>query len=188
MIFPLLKPILVVNNVNLAMLFAILRIPEANVLAKLPTAQFREARKLIVTAILATDMAKHGEIVSKMKDITETFNFDDANHRMLLVQLIIKCADISNEVRPTIVSEKWVTQLLNEFFHQSDTEKSKGLPFAPFMDRDKVTKSGAQVGFIGFVMLPLFEVAAKVLPSMDTGVLPQIREALTYYKSLNVAP
>ena len=45
---------------------------------------------------------------------------------------------------------------------QSDREKAEGLPVAPFMDRDKVTKSSAQIGFIKFVLLPLFENFAKV--------------------------
>ena len=60
------------------------------------------------------------------------------------MNLLIKCADISNEARPQNVSEPWVDCLLNEFFNQSDREKEEGLPFAPFMDRQKVTKSSAQ--------------------------------------------
>jgi hypothetical protein len=45
---------------------------------------------------------------------------------------------------------------------QSDREKEEGLPVAPFMDRDKVTKPTAQIGFIKFVLLPMFEAIAKV--------------------------
>ena len=51
---------------------------------------------------------------------------------------------ISNEVRPKHVSEPWVDNLLEEFFGQSDLEKKEGLPTAPFMDREKVTKPSAQ--------------------------------------------
>lgn len=58
--------------------------------------------------------------------------------------MVIKCADISNEVRPKDVSEPWVDSLLEEFFTQSDLEKAEGLPTAPFMDRQKVTKASAQ--------------------------------------------
>jgi high affinity cGMP-specific 3',5'-cyclic phosphodiesterase 9 len=43
-----------------------------------------------------------------------------------------------------MVAERWLENLLEEFFNQSDLEKRQGLPFAPFMDRLKVTKSGAQ--------------------------------------------
>jgi high affinity cGMP-specific 3',5'-cyclic phosphodiesterase 9 len=39
----------------------------------------------------------------------------------------------------------------------------EGLPVAPFMDREKVTKPGAQLGFIKFVLIPLFETVAKVV-------------------------
>ena len=38
----------------------------------------------------------------------------------------------------------------------------EGLPVAPFMDRDKVTKPTAQIGFIKFVLIPMFETMARV--------------------------
>lgn len=47
---------------------------------------------------------------------------------------------------------------------QSDREKSEGLPVAPFMDRDKVTKPTAQIGFLKFVLIPMFETVTKVKP------------------------
>ena len=71
--------------------------------------------------------------------------------------MLIKSCDISNEVRPTKVAEPWVDCLLEEYFRQSDIEKSTGLPVTPFMDRDKVTKTSAQIGFIKFVLIPMFE-------------------------------
>ena len=80
--------------------------------------------------------------------------------------MLIKCCDISNEVRPMEVSEPWVDCLLEEYFMQSDREKSEGLPVAPFMDRDKVTKPTAQIGFIKFVLIPLFECMNKVSTSV----------------------
>ena len=46
---------------------------------------------------------------------------------------------------------------LQEYFNQSDREKVEGLPVTPFMDRDRVTRSSSQVGFIRFILLPLFE-------------------------------
>ena len=89
-------------------------------------------------------MAKHGEILNKFKGFAETFNYEDANQKQTLMQMVIKCSDISNEVRPSAVAEPWVDNLLEEFFCQSDREKAEGLPTAPFMDRQKVTKPSAQ--------------------------------------------
>jgi high affinity cGMP-specific 3',5'-cyclic phosphodiesterase 9 len=96
--------------------------------------------------------------------------------------MIIKCSDISNEVRPADVAEPWVDGLLHEFFSQSDREKAQGLPTAPFMDREKVTKPNAQVGFINFVLLPLYELLGKVL-DMEPFINP-IRQSLAHYKNL----
>ncbi len=87
--------------------------------------------------------------------------------------------------RPKVISEPWVDRLLEEFFHQSDTEKAAGLPTAPFMDRQKVTKGSAQVGFINFVMIPLYEALGKALPNVDEQIVAPIRSALQYYNSLN---
>ena len=61
------------------------------------------------------------------------------------------------------MSEGWVECLMEEYFHQSDKEKKDSLPVAPFMDRDRVTKPSAQIGFIKYVLLPLFEALSKVL-------------------------
>ena len=104
-----------------------------------------------------------------------------------MFQILLKCADISNEGRPTKISEPWADLLLKEFFNQSDQEKKKGLPFAPFMDRNNVTKASAQgnrllklVGFIGFVLLPLMEEVEKVIPEFKL-IIPTIKAAKDYY-------
>jgi len=48
-------------------------------------------------------------------------------------------------------------------------EKLEGLPVAPFMDRDKVTKPASQIGFIKFILLPLAESLAELFPSLTVG-------------------
>lgn len=132
------------ENHHAAMLFMILKNAETNILANLTPTEYKEARKLIITCILATDMAKHGEIINKFKSYIDSFSYEDINHKTVLLQMLIKCSDISNEVRPNSVADSWVDNLLEEFFTQSDKEKAEGLPTAPFMDRLKVTKPSAQ--------------------------------------------
>ena len=61
-------------------------------------------------------------------------------------------------------------------YFQSDREKSEGLPVAPFMDRDKVSKPTAQTGFIKFVLIPLFELLNKVLVNLHK-VLVSLRKS-----------
>ncbi|KAJ3322614.1 High affinity cAMP-specific and IBMX-insensitive 3',5'-cyclic phosphodiesterase 9A [Boothiomyces sp. JEL0866] len=168
------------ENHHCATLFSLLRYPELNILATLSTQEYKDARKIIIGCILATDMGKHSECIAKLREVGQNFKIDDPIHRTLLIQTILKCADISNEVRPSKVSEPWVDCLLEEFFAQSDREKEEHLPFAPFMDRDKVTKPSAQVGFIGFVLLPLFDDTSKLVPELKP-LIDNIQRAKEYY-------
>lgn len=48
-------------------------------------------------------------------------------------------------------------------------EKLEGLPVAPFMDREKVTKSSSQIGFIKFALLPLFEALRELFPVIEVS-------------------
>ncbi|GFO22376.1 high affinity cgmp-specific 3',5'-cyclic phosphodiesterase 9a [Plakobranchus ocellatus] len=98
--------------------------------------------------------------------------------------VLIKCCDISNEVRPMEVSEPWVDCLLEEYFNQSDREKMEGLPVAPFMDRDKVTKPTAQIGFIKFVLIPMFETVAKVFTQIDEVMVQPLKTAKDRYEEM----
>lgn len=54
---------------------------------------------------------------------------------------------------------------------KSDTEKLKGLPVTPFMDRDKVSKPSSQTNFIRFVLLPLFSELTKLFPCLEVKVV-----------------
>lgn len=70
---------------------------------------------------------------------------------------------------------------------QSDTEKLKGLPVTPFMDRDKVSKPSSQTNFIRFVLLPLFSELTKLFPCLEQHILEPVRRALEYYSDLERA-
>jgi high affinity cGMP-specific 3',5'-cyclic phosphodiesterase 9 len=54
---------------------------------KLPDSQFREVRKSAIACILATDMAKHGEILGKFRSHADNFNFEDAGQRQLVLNI-----------------------------------------------------------------------------------------------------
>uniref|UniRef100_A0A3Q2ZVF7 High affinity cGMP-specific 3',5'-cyclic phosphodiesterase 9A n=1 Tax=Kryptolebias marmoratus TaxID=37003 RepID=A0A3Q2ZVF7_KRYMA len=130
------------------------------------------ARRLWL-CILATDMTRHNEILNKFKSILGGFDFSNKEHKDLLMMILIKVSDISNEARPMEVAEPWLDCLLQEFFNQSDVEKLEGLPVSPFMDRDKVTKPSSQIGFIRFVLLPLFIELANLFPCLEVRKPPQ---------------
>ncbi|XP_076234000.1 phosphodiesterase 9 [Calliopsis andreniformis] len=175
------------ENHHCSVAFRVLEAPECNILASLDNATYRVVREGIIRCILATDMARHNEILGQFTDIILEFDYSNKAHINLLSMILIKVADISNEARPMEVAEPWLDSLLQEFFKQSDAEKLEGLPVTPFMDRDKVTKPSSQVSFIGFVLLPLFEALGELLPELQSLIVQPVREALEYYRRLNEA-
>ncbi|XP_030833794.1 high affinity cGMP-specific 3',5'-cyclic phosphodiesterase 9A isoform X2 [Strongylocentrotus purpuratus] len=171
------------ENHHCAVAFKIISNPECNIFRNVPEEQFKDIRQGIIMLIMATDMARHSEILDQFKAQVESgFDFSNQEHLNYLRMVLIKCCDISNEVRPSDVSEPWVDCLLEEYFMQSDREKIEGLPVASFMDRDKVTKPTAQVGFIKFVLIPMFEVVAKLFTQLNDSVVEPLRSALYRYE------
>jgi len=66
----------------------------------------------------------------------------------LLMQVIMKCADVSNEARPPEVSLPWMRRLFDEFGKQFEREVEVGVKPTPFMNVNSVSKPSAQIGFI----------------------------------------
>lgn len=170
------------ENHHCAVAFDIISQPHCDIFKNIGQDVFKKFREGVIKCILSTDMARHNEILNKFKDIlADGFNFENEAHKSMLMQIMIKVSDVSNEARPMEVAEPWLDCLLQEFFIQSDVEKLEGLPVAPFMDRDKVTKPSAQIGFIRFVLIPLFEALGQLFPVLEEPLIAPVRKALNYY-------
>uniref|UniRef100_A0A182N4S4 Phosphodiesterase n=1 Tax=Anopheles dirus TaxID=7168 RepID=A0A182N4S4_9DIPT len=175
------------ENHHCSIAFRLLEHPECNIFRNMSKEMYKDVREGIIRCILATDMARHNEILTQFQEATPEFDYGNKVHTNLLCMVLIKVADISNEARPMDVAEPWVDRLLQEFFAQSAAEKSEGLPVTPFMDPDKVSKPGSQVRFIGLVLLPLFEALGELLPELTDLIITPVRVALDYYRRLNDA-
>ncbi|XP_055643299.1 high affinity cGMP-specific 3',5'-cyclic phosphodiesterase 9A isoform X2 [Toxorhynchites rutilus septentrionalis] len=175
------------ENHHCSIAFRLLEHPDCNIFRNMDKELYKDVREGIIRCILATDMARHNEILTQFQEATPVFDYNNKVHTNLLCMVLIKVADISNEARPLDVAEPWLDRLLQEFFAQSAAEKSEGLPVTPFMDPDKVSKPGSQVRFIGLVLLPLFEALGELLPELTDLIITPVRVALDYYKKLNDA-
>ncbi|XP_034741507.1 high affinity cGMP-specific 3',5'-cyclic phosphodiesterase 9A [Etheostoma cragini] len=175
------------ENHHCAVAFQILEKTESNIFRNVSMDQYKRIREGIIKCILATDMTRHNEILNKFKSILPAFDFNNRDHRDVLMRILIKVSDISNEARPMEVAEPWLDCLLQEFYNQSDVEKLEGLPVTPFMDRDKVTKPSSQTGFIRFVLLPLFIELANLFPCLEQHIIDPVRKALDYYTEMEKA-
>ena len=78
-------------------------------------------------------------------------------HRHFMLQIALKCADISNPCRPWEMSRAWSLQVSEEFYRQGDLERRLGLSVTPLCDRYASSVSKIQTGFFRFIAAPLFE-------------------------------
>ncbi|XP_039270104.2 high affinity cGMP-specific 3',5'-cyclic phosphodiesterase 9A-like isoform X1 [Styela clava] len=133
--------------------------------------------------ILATDLALHKDIMEQFKRNTaEGFDFKNRSHVLSLLKIIIKCADVSNEVRPENIATPWVERLFSEYYEQSAREKRERLPVTPYMDPEKVDVTDSQEGFIKGMMLPMYSELAKLVVDARIYYVNPLSDALLRYE------
>lgn len=73
-----------------------------------------------MSMVLATDMAQHFDLLGKFKSKLAGNGFDpkDRKDRMLLMQIAIKCADISNPTKDVSLCNQWAARVMEEFYRQ----------------------------------------------------------------------
>ena len=159
------------ENMHCSVLYSMLSKAKTNVFVGLTDAQWRESRKLIITAILGTDMSHHFNSIKQTKIFGElngasfhSFTLGESSsvealneekNRTFLLELCLHCADISNPFKSWKVCERWASLVIEEFCLQGDREKSQGLEISPMCDRATINLCNSQLGFIEFVVAPL---------------------------------
>lgn len=76
----------------------------------------------------------------------DTLDMKDPKLRHFILQIALKCADISNPCRPWDVSHEWSLKVCDEFFRQGDYERQLGLPVTDICDRYNNTVPKIQTG------------------------------------------
>jgi len=146
---------------------------ECNIFSALAPNDYKKIWSSIISLILATDMARHFELVKSFTSLLDNgeFSMDNPDVRLQLMQLMLKCGDISNVARPFEIADKWCDVLCEEFFRQGDLEQASGMEYSsPLNDRASLNKPKSQIGFYSFVCLPLFQVVARAVPSLKVSV------------------
>ena len=157
---------------------------ECNLLEALNQEEYITIWNLIIQFILATDMARHFEILKKFNDIYDggDFTMQRSDHRLMLLQMVLKCGDISNVSRPFELADRWCDVLCEEFFRQGDLEAAQGMEYtSDNNDRAHLNKPKSQIGFYTFVCLPMFQAAGKAVPALDVN-MRQVVSNLSVWK------
>ena len=168
------------ENFHTSFLFKILRKEENNILEKFSTQNYKTIRKRMISQILATDMARHGEVVSLIRskinasedEGEKNFHLLSGNEKtkfeeqQILLNYMIHAADLGHNTKKFEISLEWVSLLSEEFWQQGDVEKSKGIPISFLCDRDKIDVPGSQVGFLKGFIITTFDCLVSMFPNL----------------------
>ncbi|XP_076397422.1 uncharacterized protein LOC100877791 isoform X3 [Megachile rotundata] len=132
---------------------------ESGVSDQLPANVRPELQRHISSLILATDITRQQEFLIRLKHYLDEnlLEMKRADDRHFILQIALKCADISNPCRPWDISRKWSYKVCEEFFRQGDYERRLNLPVTPLCDRHTTSIPKIQTGFFKFVVTPLYE-------------------------------
>jgi len=104
--------------------------------------------------------------------------------RLELAGIVVHLGDLSGQAYPRQTAIRWGNMVSEEFRRQAKVEATKGYPTNPVLqnlDTDlQVYKS--QVGFIQFVLLPLWQNATDVFQELREP-LSQLRSNLMFYQN-----
>ena len=85
----------------------------------------------------ATDILRQHEFLTRFKSYLDDGGIEmtSASQRHFVLQMALKCADISNPCRPWLQSKKWGEKVTEEFFQQGDFERENSLEITKLCDR-----------------------------------------------------
>ncbi|XP_043932285.1 cAMP-specific 3',5'-cyclic phosphodiesterase 7B isoform X2 [Protopterus annectens] len=136
---------------------------ESGLLTHLPVDLIQDVEQQLGSLILATDISRQDEFLSRLKTHLDNkdLTLEDADHRHFMLQIALKCADICNPCRLWEMSKQWSERVCEEFYKQGDLEQKFELEISPLCNQQKDTIPAIQIGFIGYIVEPLFEEWAR---------------------------
>ena len=155
----------------------------------LSTEEYYQFRSTVSKIILATDITRHKEYLADLKEFAARRAEDPAAEmdKQLAMELMVKCADISNVIKPEEVARRWALRVTDEFFHQGDAERSLGIEVSTVCDRLATSRVALQTGFIDFMAGPLFTQVGALFPAALQAPLAQLAANRASYSTLSDA-
>ena len=117
-------------------------------------------RTVITRMLLASDLARHGEICRNFEAQTE--GTEASNAIILTLQMTLKCADLGHLTLPRGLHMCWVMALQEELSRQGDEERRSGVEPSPLTAHGAVLRS--QGRFFDDVALPMYRSLASAFP------------------------
>ena len=152
----------VLEKHHAAVTFYIINEENSNIFSKLNNETYMAVRKLMISSILSTDMAKHLGIIEESK--TRFMEMESKKMGLLendiekLAGLLTHCSDLFHPCKSYAVYEIWSILVCKEFTDQYYEEIDGNLPVTSFfkdLDKPQVYYSN-EIGFLGYIVKPLW--------------------------------
>ncbi|XP_026474311.1 cAMP-specific 3',5'-cyclic phosphodiesterase-like isoform X2 [Ctenocephalides felis] len=182
----------VLENHHLAVAFKLLQTTGCDIFCNIPRKQRQTLRKMVIDMVLSTDMSKHMSLLADLKTMVETKKvagsgvllLDNYTDRIQVLENLVHCADLSNPTKPLPLYRRWVDLLMEEFFLQGDREREANMDISPMCDRQNATIEKSQVGFIDYIVHPLWETWADLVHPDAQCILDTLEENRYFYQSM----
>ncbi|XP_042353423.1 cAMP-specific 3',5'-cyclic phosphodiesterase 4C isoform X2 [Plectropomus leopardus] len=182
----------VLENHHLAVGFKLLQEDNCDIFQNLSKKQRQSLRKMVIDMVLATDMSKHMNLLADLKTMVETKKvtslgvllLDNYSDRIQVLQNMVHCADLSNPTKPLELYRQWTDRIMVEFFTQGDRERDKGMEISPMCDKHNASIEKNQVGFIDYIVHPLWETWADLVHPDAQEILDTLEDNREWYQSM----
>ncbi|XP_076583910.1 3',5'-cyclic-AMP phosphodiesterase 4C-like [Chaetodon auriga] len=184
----------VLENHHLAVGFKLLHQENCDIFQNLTKRQRQSLRKLVIDMVLATDMSKHMTLLADLKTMVETKKvtssgvllLDHYTERIQVLRNMVHCADLSNPTKTLPLYQQWTERIMEEFFRQGDKERERGMEISAMCDKHTASVEKSQVGFIDYIVHPLWETWADLVHPDAQELLDTLEENREWY--LNTMP
>ncbi|CAN8175360.1 unnamed protein product [Coccothraustes coccothraustes] len=180
----------VLENHHLAVGFKLLQEQDCDIFQNLSRRQRQALRQMVIDMVLATDMSKHMSLLADLKTMVETRKvtssgvllLDTYTDRIQVLRTMVHCADLSNPTKPLGLYRQWTERIMEEFFRQGDRERERGMEISPMCDKHSASVERSQVGFIDFVVQPLWEAWAELVHPDAREMLRALHENREWFR------
>ncbi|XP_069794455.1 3',5'-cyclic-AMP phosphodiesterase 4B-like isoform X2 [Narcine bancroftii] len=182
----------VLENHHLAVGFKLLQEDSCDIFQNLTKKQRQMLRKMVIEMVLATDMSKHMTLLADLKTMVETKKvtssgvllLDNYTDRIQVLRNMVHCADLSNPTKSLELYRQWTDRIMDEFFHQGDKERERGMEISPMCDKHTAIVEKSQVGFIDYIAHPLWETWADLVHPDAQDILDTLEDNRNWYQSM----
>ncbi|XP_034410909.1 cAMP-specific 3',5'-cyclic phosphodiesterase 4B-like isoform X1 [Cyclopterus lumpus] len=182
----------VLENHHLAVGFKLLQEDNCDIFQNLTKKQRQSLRRMVIDMVLATDMSKHMSLLANLKTMVETKKvtssgvllLDNYTDRMQVLRNMVHCADLSNPTKPLDLYRQWTDRIMDEFFHQGDRERERGMEISPMCDKHTASVERTQVGFIDYIVHPLWETWADLVHPDAQDILDTLEDNRNWYQRM----